>query len=117
MVFHVRCEPICFNDESLSSRVILLVATSFSFLCMHLPFGRLLSEVILSRGGPSSSYLVSVGREAFEVQAGYPSEIRPLSHPILEGKPNAKHVRARISNSRTQKLNNQTSSHNAQIIT
>jgi hypothetical protein len=27
-----------------------------------------------------------------------------LSHPVLEGKPNANHVRARISNSRTQRL-------------
>jgi hypothetical protein len=31
---------------------------------------------------------------------------RVLSHPVLEGKPNANHVRARISNSRTQQLNN-----------
>jgi hypothetical protein len=29
-----------------------------------------------------------------------------VSHPVLEGKPNANHVRARISNSRTQQLNN-----------
>jgi hypothetical protein len=34
-----------------------------------------------------------------------------LSHPILEGKPNANHVRARISYSRTQQL------HNMDIIT
>jgi hypothetical protein len=27
-----------------------------------------------------------------------------LSHPVLEGKPNANHVRARIRNSRTQRL-------------
>jgi hypothetical protein len=39
-----------------------------------------------------------------------------LSHPVLEGKPNANHVRARISNSRTQQLHNWTSSHSAQII-
>jgi hypothetical protein len=37
-----------------------------------------------------------------------------LSHPVLEGKPNANHVRARISNSRTQQLHNWTSSHGAQ---
>jgi hypothetical protein len=37
-----------------------------------------------------------------------------VSHPVLEGKPNANHVRARISNSRTQKLHNWTSSHSAQ---
>jgi transposase InsO family protein len=36
--------------------------------------------------------------------------------PILEGKPNANHVRARISNSRTQQLHNWTSSHSAQLI-
>jgi hypothetical protein len=29
-----------------------------------------------------------------------------MSHPVLEGKPNANHVRARISNSRTQQLHN-----------
>jgi hypothetical protein len=34
-----------------------------------------------------------------------------LSHPVLEGKPNANHVRARISYSRTQQL------HNMDIIT
>jgi hypothetical protein len=41
----------------------------------------------------------------------------PLSHLVLEGKPNANHVRARISNSRTQQLHNWTSLHSAQIIT
>jgi hypothetical protein len=39
-----------------------------------------------------------------------------VSHPILEGKLNANHVRARIGNSRTQRLHNWTSSQNAQII-
>jgi hypothetical protein len=39
-----------------------------------------------------------------------------LSHPVLEGNPNANHVHARIRNSRTQRLHNWTSSHNAQII-
>jgi hypothetical protein len=34
-----------------------------------------------------------------------------MSHPVLEGKPNANHVHARISNSRTQQL------HNMDIIT
>jgi hypothetical protein len=37
-----------------------------------------------------------------------------VSHPVLEGKPNANHVRVRIRNSRTQRLHNWTSSHNAQ---
>jgi hypothetical protein len=36
-----------------------------------------------------------------------------LSHPVLEGKPNTNHVRARISNSRTQQLHSWTSSHSA----
>jgi hypothetical protein len=40
-----------------------------------------------------------------------------MSHPVLEGKPNANHVRARISNSRTQQLHNWTSLHSAEIIT
>jgi hypothetical protein len=40
-----------------------------------------------------------------------PSCGRVLSHPVLEGKPNANHVRARISNSRTHQL------HNMDIIT
>jgi hypothetical protein len=39
-----------------------------------------------------------------------------VSHLVLEGKPNANHVRARIRNSRTQQLHNWTSSHSAQII-
>jgi hypothetical protein len=30
----------------------------------------------------------------------------PVSQPVLEGKPNANHVRTRISNSRTQQLYN-----------
>jgi hypothetical protein len=36
-----------------------------------------------------------------------------VSHPVLEDKPNANHVHARIRNSRTQRLHNWTSSHNA----
>jgi hypothetical protein len=40
---------------------------------------------------------------------GFESQI--LSNPVLEGKPNANHVRARISYSRTQQL------HNMDIIT
>jgi hypothetical protein len=36
-----------------------------------------------------------------------------LSHPVLEGKTNANHVHVRIKNSRTQRLHNWTSSHNA----
>jgi hypothetical protein len=39
-----------------------------------------------------------------------------VSHPVLEGKPNANHVRARISNSRTQSYITWTSSHTAQIV-
>jgi hypothetical protein len=36
-----------------------------------------------------------------------------MSHLVLEGRPNANHVRVRIRNSRTQRLHNWTSSHNA----
>jgi hypothetical protein len=43
--------------------------------------------------------------------AGRGSRGGRVSHPVLEGKPNANHVRARISNSRTQQL------HNMDIIT
>jgi hypothetical protein len=39
---------------------------------------------------------------------------RRVSHPVLEGKPNVNHIRARIKNARTQRLHNWTSSHNAQ---
>jgi hypothetical protein len=36
----------------------------------------------------------------------YPRISKRVSHPVLEGKPKANHVRARISNSRTQQLHN-----------
>jgi hypothetical protein len=39
-----------------------------------------------------------------------------MSHPVLEGKPNTNHARARIRNSRTQRLHNWTSSHNVYMI-
>ena len=37
-----------------------------------------------------------------------------MSHPVLEGKSNANHVRVKIRNSRTQRLHSWTSSHIAQ---
>jgi hypothetical protein len=37
-----------------------------------------------------------------------------MSHSVLEGKLNVNYVRARIRNSRTQRLHNWTSSHTAQ---
>jgi hypothetical protein len=40
-----------------------------------------------------------------------------LSHPVLEGKLNVNHVRAKIRNSRTHLLYHWTSSHSARIIT
>jgi hypothetical protein len=52
-----------------------------------------------------------MAKEALRAGRGY-----SVSHPVLEGKPNANHVRARISNSRTQQLHNWTSSHSAKII-
>jgi hypothetical protein len=49
----------------------------------------------------------------FEKSLGCVEKIKAsfVSHPVLEGKPNANHVRARISYSRTQQL------HNMDIIT
>jgi hypothetical protein len=44
----------------------------------------------------------------------YETDSSLQSHPVLEGKPNANHVRAKIRNSLTQRLHNWTSSHNAQ---
>jgi hypothetical protein len=44
-------------------------------------------------------------------RTGKPNSRVTMSHPVLEGKPNANHVRARISYSRTQQL------HNMDIIT
>jgi hypothetical protein len=41
---------------------------------------------------------------------------RGACNPVLEGKPNANHVRARIRNSRTQRLDSWTSSHITQNI-
>jgi hypothetical protein len=35
---------------------------------------------------------------------GLADEARRVSHPVLEGKPNVNHVRARIRNSCTQRL-------------
>jgi hypothetical protein len=52
------------------------------------------------------------GRGARGFGGRYSDQLRKiLSHPVLEGKPNANHVRARISYSRTQQL------HNMDIIT
>jgi hypothetical protein len=44
----------------------------------------------------------------------WPSAHAHVSHPVLEGKPNVNHVRARFRSSRTQRLHNWTSSHIAQ---
>jgi hypothetical protein len=76
------------------------------------------------RDNHTSSTAGRTTRIVLQVEAvSYPAEQRvvvkkctSLSHPVLEGKPNANHVRARISNSRTQQLHNWTSSHIAQII-
>jgi hypothetical protein len=61
-----------------------------------------LAEAELERGGFFFEAVADFGR------------YRVLSHLVLEGKPNTNHVRARIRNSRTQRLHNWTSSHNAQ---
>jgi hypothetical protein len=52
----------------------------------------------------------SASAAAARLRASTPRS-KKLSHLVLEGKPNANHVRARISNSRTQQL------HNMDIIT
>jgi predicted chitinase len=58
---------------------------------------------------------VRVGHSRGKANDGWVA--RGVSHLVLEGKPNANHVRVRISNSRTQQLHNRTSSHSARIIT
>ena len=50
---------------------------AWSLLCMYPPLEGFF-EVLL-RGGSSSSNLVNVGKEAIELQTGYPSEIQPPS--------------------------------------
>jgi hypothetical protein len=56
---------------------------------------------------PRSAARSSSSRSASASGASRLPRMAPhLSHPVLEGKPNANHVRARISNSRTQKLHN-----------
>jgi hypothetical protein len=47
----------------------------------------------------------TVRAEVRHAPEGAPDSLQDLlSHPVLEGKPNANHVRARIRNSRTQRL-------------
>jgi hypothetical protein len=58
---------------------------------------------------PATITKYSGGNKAGVVACGLPAVL--LSQPVLEGNPNANHVRARISNSRTQQL------HNMDIIT
>jgi hypothetical protein len=75
----------------------------------HVPEGLMIvrkEEFLALKQGPLS---VSEYRDKFLQLSRY----APVSHPVLEGKPNANHVRARIRNSRTQRLHNWTSSHNA----
>jgi hypothetical protein len=57
------------------------------------------SEARRAKHGRGERSLGELGRE--EQGLG-----RSMSHPVLEGKPNANHVRARIRNSRTQRLHN-----------
>jgi hypothetical protein len=95
-------------------RLLVLPEDSFDRL---LPRGELGGDVHqLARLGGSLA-----AQFAHQVSAGGAGEERPddirvgdvgqLSHPVLEGKPNANHVRARISYSCTQQL------HNMDIIT
>jgi hypothetical protein len=65
---------------SLSSRVILPVVTCLFRARLSLVGASFWSFSF--RGGPSSSDLAGVGKEAIELQAGYPSEIRPPSYRV-----------------------------------
>jgi hypothetical protein len=65
-----------------------------------------------SGGGDNSAEVEKINQsEATKTNAKAEHQKILLSHPVLEGKPNANHVRARISYSRTQQL------HNMDIIT
>jgi hypothetical protein len=58
---------------------------------------------------------VKVGRgRGTSTQSASRSGGGEVSHVVLEGKPNMNHIRVRIRNSRTHRLHNWTSSHNAQ---
>jgi hypothetical protein len=59
----------------------------------------------LNRATPKDEYPMPIADTLINNASGN------MSHPVLEGKPNANHVRARISYSRTQQL------HNMDIIT
>jgi hypothetical protein len=76
-------------------------------MALHLVAGRLEQADRLAAWDTwSPGHLVGGGWSARSLeQADF------LSHPVLEGKPNANHVHARISYSRTQQL------HNMDIIT
>jgi hypothetical protein len=67
-----------------------------------------------NKWGKWRDFLFYVMLEDTKGVPGLPPSIL-LSHPVLEGKPNANHVCARIRNSRTQRLYIWTSSHNARI--
>jgi hypothetical protein len=77
--------------------------------------GAFSSEENFTRGNPKGPIeWINHESEAFEEILNSRGEIcafSGVSHPVLEGKPNANHVRARISYSRTQQL------HNMDIIT
>jgi hypothetical protein len=69
----------------------------------------------LSRAHAKIAQLRAERVECRHLEDGSPTpiETQHLSHPVLEGKPNVNHVRARIRNSCTRRLHNWTSSHNA----
>jgi hypothetical protein len=72
--------------------------------------------LIKCRGGTSPASGMDRRRALSTINAEAARPRGLMSHPVLEGKPNANHVCARISNSRIQQLHNWTSSHSAQII-
>jgi hypothetical protein len=91
----------------------------FQFRPIHPPLGYF--HVLTNKSGKVVAKYVGAKHKGSKTCVWVPkvlvSNVKELSHPVLEGKPNANHVRARMSNSRTQQLHNWTSSHSAQIIT
>jgi hypothetical protein len=81
-----RCTQRVAKSEHLFRR-------SFSDSCSFVFFSALASDFAYS------SFLSCSKRSDFSFKV-----VRALSHPVLEGKPNANHVRATIRNSHTQQL-------------
>jgi hypothetical protein len=77
-----------------SIRILLAYATYHGFKLYQMD----VKSALLN--GPIKEEVYVEQPPGFE-DSEYPNHV---SHPVLEGKPNANHVRARIKNSRTQRL-------------